>query len=117
MLTKSKIASHLVNGFIIATIHDDFQAQKFKSACEDLVLEIKSSKPKGLILDFSSFKVLDYVLIESINELIRVVQILGFAVVCVGFTPGTVTSMIALELELETKLIARDVDGAMRLIK
>jgi len=117
MLTKSKIASHLVDGFIIATIHDDFQAQKFKGACEDLVLQVKSAKPKGLILDFSSFKVIDFEFIETINELIKMVKILGFAVVCVGLTPGTVTSMIALELQFETKLIARDVDDAMRILK
>ncbi len=117
MLTKSKIASHLVDGFIIATIHDDFQALKLKSACEDLVSQVKSVKPKGLILDFSSFKVLDFEFIETINELINIVQVIGFAVVCVGLTPGTVTSMIALELQFDTKLIARDVDDAMRILK
>jgi rsbT antagonist protein RsbS len=87
--------------FLIASIHAALDDTEFVRFQEDLLVQVGTSRAKGIIIDIAALDVLDSFGSKSLRDLASMARLRGAAMVLVGIQADVAFSIVRLGMALE----------------
>ncbi len=114
---QSNVSLNVVEGILIVTINQDLEEYTLLAIQESILNKIAASTVKGVILDFSNVKILDSFLIKKIEEITKMIEVMGSLAVVAGLRPETVVSLVTLNIHPEGLTTALNIELAIKMLK
>ena len=113
----TRIPLQLSRDCIVASIQIDLTEEVLQRFRPDLLAFVQSTGARGVILDLSGLEILDLQEFEELRRTILMVELMGAQPVISGLRPGVVSSLIALDADVDGIQAAFNLDDAYRLIE
>ena len=107
----------VVSQCLVASIQLHAAAELPRSFQRDLLDRIKLAGVAGVILDVSGVQIMDVEDFELLRRSMAMASILGARSILVGLQPGIVSSLIALDCDVDGVEAAVDLDDAFRRLR
>ena len=102
-----------LKNILLISLDNDLTDKEWMFFKENLSLEIKKEKLKGIILDLSKIIILDSYASNTVNKIIQMLKFLGLKVIVVGIQPEVAFSMIQLGIKLQDANTALNLDDGL----
>ncbi len=112
-MPSGKIRIQQQNGCIILPFQDQLGNREARQLQTDLVETAFQAQVKTVILDFSSFKLIDSFLAKILDETIAMLELIGARAIFCGFTPAAAASLVDLGYYFEQIPVMRTVEDAL----
>ena len=103
----SKTAMSVVRNCLVVIIQGELHDDLMMRIRTDILERVQATKVRGLILDFSTVRVLDTFAFNSFTDTAKMASLLGVSTVFVGLQPGVVSALVDLAVDIA------DVDTAL----
>jgi rsbT antagonist protein RsbS len=114
---SNQIPMQVVSQCLVASIQLHAAAELPRSFQHDLLDRIKRTGVSGVILDVSGVQIMDVEDFELLRRSMAMASILGARSILVGLQPGIVSSLIALDCDVDGVEAAADLDDAFRRLR
>ena len=111
------LAGHFVDNCLLYAIPTDLKIDEFAKFSRFLLSEIKEKKPACLILDYSSFQVMDLTEFSRCSDLVKQVEFMGTRVLNHGLSAGVVSTLVDLSVDFEGMFFFGSLESAIESIK
>jgi rsbT antagonist protein RsbS len=112
----SPVSIQLARGFLLASLPGELQEDGWRRFQTDLLERIRETAALGVILDLSGVDVLDSLDFEAIRRSVAMATLMGARTVVAGFRPGVVSSLIGMDLDLDSLEAVATTDDAFELL-
>ena len=112
-----QIPMQVVSQCLVASIQLHAAAELPRSFQRDLLDRIKLAGVSGVILDVSGVQIMDVEDFDLLRRSMAMASILGARSILVGLQPGIVSSLIALDCDVDGVEAAVDLDDAFRRLR
>ena len=112
-----QIPMQVVSECLVASIQLHAAAELPRSFQHDLLDRIKRAGVSGVILDVSGVQIMDVEDFDLLRRSMAMASILGARSILVGLQPGIVSSLIALDCDVDGVEAAADLDDAFRRLR
>lgn len=96
-----KVAMNLVDGWLVATLQLDLNRQVLEAVQEEVLQKLQKTGAKGLILDCSALALMDSEDFAHLKRMTAMATLMGTQSVFVGLSPGIVSSLVELGVDLD----------------
>jgi rsbT antagonist protein RsbS len=108
---NTKTAMSIYRNCLVVTIQGELYDDLLSRMRTDILEKIQATKARGLVLDFSTVRMLDSFTFNSFADIAKMASLLGATTVFVGLQPGVVSTLVDLSVEIigvETALTIED---------
>ncbi|WP_421865886.1 STAS domain-containing protein [Motiliproteus sp.] len=111
-LTPSLTAMTLMESSLVVSVSGDWDEDYLQALQQALILRLKQSDAKGLILDLGTVSSIDSLFVRTLVDTSRMASLLGIRSRISGINPGVAASIIALDLDCRGLVFERSIDDA-----
>ncbi len=112
-----RIALHVSNRIIIASIQTDLTESVLARFRNELLALIHRIGARGAIFDFSGVDILDSTEFRGLRSVLKMVELLGARTVISGLKPGIISSLIDTNVDTNGIEATLHIDDAIDLIR
>jgi len=110
-------AMNLVDECLVTTIQFDLNRQVLKVLQEEVLQKLQKTGARGLILDCSALALMDSEDFAGLKRMTAMATLLGAQSVFLGLSPGIVSSLVELDVEVDGVQAALTLEDALLLCK
>ncbi|UCG24875.1 MAG: STAS domain-containing protein [Chloroflexota bacterium] len=115
--SSARIPLQLSRNCIVASIQVDLTYDVLRRFRADLLEYLKQTGAQAVILDLSGLEILDLEEFEALKQTMSMVSLMGAKSIVAGMRPGVVSSLIALNADVDGILAAFNLDDAFSQIE
>lgn len=97
----SKVAMNLIDGCLVATLQFDLNRDLLVDLQEEVLQKLHETGARGLVLDCSALTLMDSEDFASLKRMTDMASLMGTTSIFVGLSAGIVSSLVALDVDLE----------------
>ena len=109
---RQRIPVQVTRGCVMASIQIDFNAEILRRFRDDLLVAVRKTRAKGVILEVSALEVMDLEDFEALRQIMQMATLMGAHPVLAGLQASVVSTLLDLDADVENILVARDLDDA-----
>ena len=117
MSKESGIAIQKIEDYLIASIQTALHDEAAEQFQNDLLVHLKQTHAKGVIIDVSIVDVVDSFLGRILIEVAAMVKLAGAKVVVVGIQPAVAITIVEFGMQLKGIEIAMNLEKGLELLK
>jgi anti-anti-sigma regulatory factor len=106
----------VVNGCLIVTLPNYIADDDIQIGINRILIRIDKSSIKGVILDLSMISALDSYGFKTLERAAKTISLMGVTVVWVGLSPGIVSSLLDLNVDVSHIKAAIDLEHGISII-
>lgn len=111
------VSMNLIEDLLIVTIDRDLDEIRLENIQEAVLDKIISHTVKGVILDFSSVEILDSYLAKKVNDLSKMIEVMGNVAVIAGLRAEVIASLVILGFTPDNLTTALNVEHGVEHLK
>ena len=115
--SSARIPLQLSRNCIVASIQVDLTYDVLRRFRADLLAYLQQTGAQAVILDLSGLEILDLEEFEALRQTMSMVSLMGAKSIVAGMRPGVVSSLIALNADVDGILAAFNLDDAFNQIE
>ena len=100
-METSGVAMNVVDGWLVATLQVDLNRRVLEAFQEEVLHKLQNTGARGLIFDCSAVELLDSEDFAHLKRTTSMASLMGTRSVFVGLSPGIVSSLVELDVDLE----------------
>jgi len=97
-----QLGMHVIDGILMVQTPDDFGDETFRAIRAQVLEKVHAKSVRGVLIDVSTIQIIDTVSFNLLVDTAKSVALLGAKTIFVGFQPGVVSSLIDLEVDLDS---------------
>lgn len=110
------ITMHETQGCLVVPIQEEL-SKTSANVIQKKILERIQAKPViGVVIDLSGVQIIDAALWQIFVNTTRMIEVMGLSAVLTGLNPGTVASIIDLQLNCDTVKTAMHLEDALNIL-
>ncbi|AZV58264.1 STAS domain-containing protein [Clostridium sp. AWRP] len=106
----------VVDGCLIVTLPNDITDDDIKISSSSILVRANKSYIKGAILDFSTVYMLDFYSFRAFEKISKAISLMGVMVVWIGLSPGIVSSLMDLNVDISHIKAAVNLEQGLKMI-
>jgi len=110
----SQPALSFVQGCLLATVQADLYDDLLGRIRNEVLALVHRRPLRGVLFDMSSLRAIDSYVFSHFVETARMTSLLGVDAMFFGFSPGVVSALMDLDLDVSDMLAFRNMDDALR---
>ena len=111
-----RVPMQVSQGCIVASVQVDLTDINIHQLRTDLLAQVQTARPRGVILDLSAIAVMDLVDWNNLRRTLDMVNIMGSRPVICGLRPGVVAALSDMDAEVSDLESVFDLDAAFQLL-
>jgi rsbT antagonist protein RsbS len=106
-----------LDGVLIVSIQVALSDRLVAQLKEDVTARIELVDPRGLAIDVSGIDIMDSYISRNLRDIGLMARLMGVPTVISGMDPMIAMTLVEMGLDLEGVSTARNLDGAMRILR
>lgn len=111
-----RVPMQVSQGCVVASVQVDLTDVNIRQLRTDLLAQVQTVRPRGVILDLSGIAVMDRVDWNNLRRTLDMVSIMGSRPVICGLRPGVVAALSEMDAEVSDLESVLDLDAAFQLL-
>lgn len=111
-----RVPMQVSQGCVVASVQVDLTDVNIRQLRTDLLAQVQTVRPRGVILDLSGITVMDRVDWNNLRRTLDMVNIMGSRPVICGLRPGVVAALSEMDAEVSDLESVLDLDAAFQLL-
>ncbi len=106
----------IINQCYVVSLSDRVEDDNFERLCDEIVENAHEENVIGVIVSFLSVNVIDTYMIQRVIDTTKTISLFASIVVWVGLNPSVITTILDLNLELDSIITRGNIDEGITTI-
>jgi len=106
-----------MNGCLLVDIPATIDANEWNSLSHDVLAHLETQYDDAVVINLQQLRVSETSLLQGLQNMLRMINIMGIPVVLAGMQAGMITALVHLDIDMGQAKFAKNIERAIQVLR